>query len=865
LPTVPEASPPKPADLPLRFGDGGRFELRPAERRLFVDGSPATLGSRAFDLLVALVERRDRVVTKNELLDCVWPDVVVEEQNLHVQISHLRKVFGKDVLSTVPGRGYRFTAATLESPAEAAPAPDGPPPPPPPRPAGPRLFGRGVDLAELDAMLVQGSVTLVGPSGVGKTSLARAMAACWGGARAWVDLAALNDGQQIHGAVARALGGQLGEGDALPQLLRAAQGHASLLLVLDNAEHLIEPCAVLAGELVRGLPELRLLVTSQLPLAVAGERIKRLEPLRVLRADSGAAQPEGGVAEAATDDAVALLVERITAADQRFRVTPASRGLLESVCTQLDGLPLALEMAAARVPQIGLQAVHDALSQRFALLTRGNRGSAARHRTLHQALEWSYHLLGAPEQALFRALGVFAGGFTLELAVALVAGDGQAGGDSRWDVVDRLATLVDRSLVTVSADDPPRYRLLETMRAFGLELAQRTPGAAPHAGQVSELDAARRRHAMAVFDVFRPFLRGPIGPGPWLAEMENAREACRWAREHDLSLAAQLTAALSRPTTFTIWRAEVKQWLYALEPAMRSDAGVALPLEVRVLWWSERARVAVIASEIAAAPAAYAMALARSLGDPVLMLRSAVVRVRATPPGDDLDAACAELRALAAGLSDATITQRLMIQGALVNADLARRDFHAVLEGRRRELALAREEGVARQIDAVESNLVLALFTVGRHDEAAQVGLALVARIEAAPGGGEDNGNLPWALTGTIAALVSAGRLAEAQPLAQRMWSTATRFAIPWIAIPPLVRLASARGRHEAAVQLIGYAQQLHASNDVDVDPADQDLLTAVQARVAAELGADAAEALLAAGRKLDTGAARALAVAGPG
>jgi len=866
---VPEA--PSPQDQPLRFGDGGRFELRPAERRLLVDGSPAALGARAFDLLIALVQRRDRVVTKNELLDCVWPDVVVEEQNLHVQVSHLRKVFGKDVLATVPGRGYRFTATTLttlttlEPLAAAAPPPSGSSAPtacaapPPPRLSGPRLFGRGVDSAELDALLASGSVTLVGPSGVGKTSLARAAAARWGGTQAWVDLAALNDGRQIHGAVARALGGQLGEGEEVPQLLRAAQGHASLLLVLDNAEHLIDACAVLAGELMRGLPDARLLVTSQLPLAVAGEHIKRLEPLRVNDNDDGGE---------AADDAVALLVERITAADQRFRVTPAARPLLEAVCTQLDGLPLALEMAAARVPQIGLQAVHDALSQRFALLKRGNRDAAARHRTLHQALEWSYQLLGAPEQALFRALGVFAGGFTLDLAVALVAGDSEAGSDPRWDVIDRLAALVDRSLVTVSVDDPPRYRLLETMRAFALEQAQRTPDAAPKAGagmgEVSELDAARRRHAAAVFAVFQPFLRGPVGPGPWLAEMENAREACRWAREHDLAMAALLTTAIARPTTFTIWRAEVKQWVCALEAAMRSEAGVALPLEVRALWWSERARVAVISSEIAAEPAEHAMALARSLGDPVVMLRSAVVRVRATPPGEALDAACAELRALAAGLTHATTNQRLMILGALVNADLSRRDFPAVLEGRRQELALAREEGAARQIDAVESNLVLALLAVGRDDEAAQVGLALVSRIEAAPGGGDDNGNLPWALTGTIAALVLTGQLDHAQALAERMWSSATRFAVPWIAVPPLLRLAHARGRHEAAVQLVGYARQLHANHDVDVDPAEHDVMVAVQAQVAAALGEPATEALIAAGRRLDAAAAKALAVDGP-
>jgi predicted ATPase/DNA-binding winged helix-turn-helix (wHTH) protein len=839
-----------PSDLRLRFGADGRFELRPAERRLLVDGRPAALGARAFDLLIALVERRDRVVTKNELLDCVWPETVVEEQNLHVQISHLRKVFGKDVLSTVPGRGYRFTAAAYTPPAAASPdpAPAAAAATVPPRPAGPRLFGRAADLDDLAAQLASGSMTLVGPSGVGKTSLARAVAARWSGAQVWVDLAALAEGHQIAGAVARALGAQIGDGDPLPQIVRAAQGQAALLLVLDNAEHLVETCADLASGLMRGLPDARLLVTSQLPLAIAGERIKRLEPLRVEERDAG----EGA------DDAVALLVERITAADPRFRVTPASRGLLEGVCTHLDGLPLALEMAAARVPQIGLQAVHDALSERFALLTRGKRDAAARHRTLHHALEWSYHLLGASEQRLFRALGVFAGGFTLELAVSLMVEGG--GDDSRWDVIDWLATLVDRSLVATSTDDPPRYRLLETMRAFALEQAERA--AAQRPGEENELDGARRRHAAAVFAIFQPALRGQLGPGPWLAEMENAREACRWAGGHDLARAALLTSAIARLTTFTVWRPECKLWLDALAPAMTSEAGAGLPLEVRCHWWNERARAALLAVKPAAADAETAMTLARALGDPVLMLRAAVVRVRANPPGVVLDDACAELRSIAAGLQELSIAQRLMIEGALVNADLSRRDFAAVLEGRCRELALARESGQRSYIDAVESNLVLALLALERAEEAVEVALALVARIQSAPGG-DDNGNLPYALSGAVSGLVSVGRLADAAALAARAWSSATRFAVPWIVVAPLARLAWAQGRQEDAIRLIGYAARLHASLGYEIDPADAEAMDALRARALEVLGEARVAALVAAGLALDEGTAQSLAGAG--
>ena len=620
----------EPHAPPLKIGATGRFVLQPGEHRLLVDGQAAALGRRALDLLITLTSRPDHLFSKHELIDRVWPGLVVEEANLQMQIANLRKVLGGNAIATVPGRGYRFVAPIVqatpslrahEPPAQAAQAAQAAQPTtaspaaavPSSRSSG--LFGRGADLERLEGLLQPGAcITLVGPAGVGKTRLARAVAERTEG-NVWVDLASLSRGEEVAGAVARALGASLSEGDAAPQLLRALHGKA-LLLVLDNAEHLIDACAELAT-LLRPLAALRLLVTSQLPLAVAAERVQRLQPLALPGAD---AQDDDGDDGGLADGALALLVERIVAADHRFSATAAALPALRSICTQLDGLPLALEMAAARVPLLGLQGVHDALAQRFALLTRGHRDSAPRHRTLHHALDWSYQLLGAAEQRLFRALSVFAGGFTLELAVALMD-DGKR---ERWDIIDELATLADRSLVVVGTENPPRYRLLETMRAYAIEQLRQASTPA------DEENAVRRRHAAAMLALFSRYQPdNNVAEAQCEAEMVNVREAIAWAQAHDLAVAAQLTAWVTPVTNFTVWRQESTGWLRALEAAMEQPAGQALPAPVQAAWWTEFARTASIRRDPRAAAASQrALALWDTVGDPRRALLAACVCVR---------------------------------------------------------------------------------------------------------------------------------------------------------------------------------------------------------------------------------------------
>lgn len=818
---------------PLRFGPGGRFELRPAEYQLLVDGQPVVLGGRALDLLMVLAARLHEVVTKKELLDIVWRGLVVEENNLRVQVNALRRVIGESAIATVPGRGYRLSVA-LHAQTEAAK-----PPPPAGGPAvaaAQRLFGRGGDLARLEALLQAGNgcVTLVGTPGVGKSSLARAALRRWPGRGAWVDLAPLSQGREVDGAVTRSLGIQLDGVDPFAQVTRVLDGDATpLLLVLDNAEHLIERCAEWAARLQSSA---RLLVTSQLALGVGGEHVLRIEPLPV-----GTGDPAGG------DGAMALLIDRICAADSRFQVAPESQPLLGAVCLQLDGLPLALEMAAARVPLMGLRAVHDALAERFALLSRGRRDSPARHRTLQDALAWSYGLLAPAEQCLFRMLGVFAGGFTLELAVSMNA-DEHVG---RWDVVDGLATLVERSLVSVSGEDPPRYRLLETMRAFALaRLGSPGPG-----DPADEGPSARRRHAAAVLALF---VRGNDRTDECLAEMENARDAFLWAREHDLATAAQLSMGAARVIGFTIWRQEVTDWMLALQPAMERSPGQALPLPLRAGWWRMLSYVLLVRRDRASRPASMqAVALYRQLDQPAELQGALGYLVRSiTEPGPDLDQACAELRqSAAAGFASPQAEMRLY--GALAEAARVRGDHAELLACREQELRLAREASHQHMVEAAETNICAALIELGRHREAAERARTLLQRLETAGGG--NNANLPWALLMLGKALLESGCFDEARSVVPRLLAAERRFGTT-IAWAWILRLLAVQGRLDAAGRLLGYVRGLWKRSPDSQDLGELEALDDVSAAVRAGLGGDTAAALEAEGAALGDEAAATLA-----
>jgi predicted ATPase/DNA-binding winged helix-turn-helix (wHTH) protein len=541
-------------------------ELHPAQRVLRLGGRDCQVGARAFDLLLALVERRDRVVPKSELLELVWPRVVVEENNLQVHISSLRKLLGARAIATVPGRGYRFVAplnddastVTLPGRAAASPAGDAALPTaasptrrsnlPPHRPA---LLGRADDLAHV-ASLIAGHrlVTVVGAGGIGKSRLAQAVGDTeleqWPDGVWWIELAGLGDAGLLPHALAQQLGLGLPEPEGGLQTLLDALAPRRMLLVLDNCEHLLEPMAELVERLLHAAPALRVLATSQEPLRLAAEQQYRLDPLAVPR--------DAAVPGARGFGALVLFESRVRAAMPRFELADADLPLAIDLCRQLDGMPLAIELAAARVPLLGLRTVHARLRERFLLLTAGTRTALRRHQTLRAAMDWSHALLTDSQRALFRRLGVFSGGFTMELAQALCVADGA--GDE-WAVLEQLSGLVEKSLVVADACEPVRYRLLESPRAFALEQLAAS----------GETAATVQRHAAAMLQFLRraddgnmdSTLRTDEYACVVLPELDNLRAAYNWAtgeggeRAIAIALAAHAGPLIDYSSEFADW------------------------------------------------------------------------------------------------------------------------------------------------------------------------------------------------------------------------------------------------------------------------------------------------------------------------
>ena len=301
---------------------------------------------------------------------------------------------------------------------------------------------------------------MLGAGGIGKTRLAQAVSRRLVGAYAngvwWVDLAALTSADKIAPAIANAAGLQLGDGDAVASARGCAFSRESLL-VLDNCEHLVADVARIAHELLASAPGVRVLGTSQEALRVSGEYLYRLAPLAI--------PPVGApLQEARTYSALQLLERRAQAANRHFSLGDDTVAAAIELCRQLDGIALAIEMAAARLPILGIDGMRERLGERLRLLRATTRDAPARHQTLRATLDWSHSLLTAGEQAVFRRLSVLVGSFRLDTAQAVAAN-----GVDEWAALDALAALVDKSLVQLEGVEPPRYRLLETTRIYASE------------------------------------------------------------------------------------------------------------------------------------------------------------------------------------------------------------------------------------------------------------------------------------------------------------------------------------------------------------------------------------------------------------
>jgi DNA-binding winged helix-turn-helix (wHTH) protein len=403
----------------------GNFDLNPSERMLVAGGKPLELGARAFDMLLVLVENHGRLVNKATLLERVWPRLIVDENNIPAQIASLRRVLGAGAIRTVPGFGYRLELeVSAAGSAEQAPATHSAPRELPrlsvPRRAWPdrlgSLVGRDDDVRAVQEALGRSClVTVVGVAGVGKTRLAQEILGREsekpGAAVAWVSLAPLDDVRHVSSAIALALGISLPDGLDGFAALRHAVENVPLLLILDCAERLGDALATPLAALILQTQGVRALVTSQAPLGIAGEIVYRLPVLPV-------PDPRIPLADAAGYAAVALFAERVAAADRRFELTTTNTSMVAEICRRLDGIPLALELAAARVPALGLDALLERLDDRFRLLRLAGRSLDSRHGALHTAFDWSYGLLAPSEKRVFNRLGTFAGSFSLKTAAS---------------------------------------------------------------------------------------------------------------------------------------------------------------------------------------------------------------------------------------------------------------------------------------------------------------------------------------------------------------------------------------------------------------------------------------------------------------
>lgn len=519
----------------------GTFRLLPTQRLLLDGETPVRLGSRALEILIALVERPGELLSKKALLARAWPSTHVEEGNLKFQVAALRRALGdgrdgRRYLETSPGQGYRFVAAvTVGNDA----TPSGP------QPAASthrhNLPGRITHLvgrSDLVARFVerlprQRLLTLVGPGGIGKTAVALALAERLIGAYedgVWlVELARLADPTLVRSAVAAAVGAEVNPEDPLSSLVTALRDKR-MLLVLNNCAHVVDAVATLVVAILRGAPGVHIVATSREPLRVEGEHVHRLGPL-----ESPPASARLNAAEALRFPAVQLFVEQAAASIGGFELRDEDAPVVGEICRKLDGIPLAIELAAARVGVLGLRCLAAPLEDRLRVLTSGRRMALAHHRTMRAALDWSYNLLTASEQTVFLRLAIFAGGFTLAAAAA-VAGDASRSGDQ---IVELVLELAAKSLVAADADDAePRFRLLDTTRAYALEKL----------AESGEREAMARRHAAYYADLFETSAHDSADADnmstPLALELDNLRAALAWAfgPKGDLSTGVRLAA-----------------------------------------------------------------------------------------------------------------------------------------------------------------------------------------------------------------------------------------------------------------------------------------------------------------------------------
>ena len=530
----------------------GPFELSIGNRLLTNGAKVVPLGARAMDLLIVLVEQANQVVGRRTLIERVWPKRGAEQVSLRVHISALRKALdqsdpGRRYIANVPGRGYSFTVpvTSLSSPTSADIKPS----------SGSRLparlmrmLGRKDALVAIQTKLAeQKFVTIVGPGGIGKTTLAVAvaheMSATFKGQVHFVDLGALGGASLVAPAVATSLGVSVQTNNVVPALIDRLQERPTLI-ILDCCEHLVDGASAVAEELIRRVPTLHLLATSREAMRVEGEHVYELCALACPPDDRSLSAHD-----ALQYSAVQLLIDRVRAVRGDFELVDMDAPIAAGICRRLDGIPLAIELAAGRVDIFGLSKTASLLDERLNLSWVGRRTAVPRHQTLNAALEWSYDLLGDAEKQVLRRLSVFAGGFTFEAAVAVVADETI----DETNVSDCLWELRSKSMIAVRGEG--RLRLLDTTLAFA---SQRLAGS-------DEENVCRRRHALYFCDLFKQGAATDEHETlkAFGDEVDNLRTALNWAFsvEGEAKIGVELAAASAGTWMAMALLTECREWM----------------------------------------------------------------------------------------------------------------------------------------------------------------------------------------------------------------------------------------------------------------------------------------------------------------
>jgi predicted ATPase/DNA-binding winged helix-turn-helix (wHTH) protein len=784
---------------PYRFG---RFALDPAERRLSANGVPVPLGETPFQILLMLVENGGDVVGKDDLISRVWGHAAVGDNRLHVHMNALRRIVGDECIATKQGRGYRLTLKVRsagETPVQPiAKAGGGNLPALWTAKEGPtRLIGRQQELATISERLGSSRiVTLTGPGGVGKTRLAVLAASQNAGRFAdgvWlVELAVLSDAELIPATIAAVVGVKTGHAATPLETLARHLARKSLLLVLDNCEHLTASVARTCETLLSAAPSVHILATSREALTCAGETILPVPPLDV--------PPEGQTDSKSLRamPAVELFTERATNVSASFRMSDKDVATVARICRRLDGLPLAIEMVAGWGGLMGVESLEAEFQGPATSWVRAGHTVPPRHATLRATLEWSYALLSDIERVVLRGIAVFPGGFTLQAAKAVLIGNGVA----QDDLFACIASLIRKSMIA-KVPDAQRHRLLGTTRAFMLQKLSAS----------GESDVLRRRHAMFVLETLRTASEDweSTGDADWVAQygslVDDLRAALGWAMQQNAE--PEVVIALAG-ASWPLWhelslRTEGQHWLSDAAKQLRHDTPPALEAQLRrglgdVLSVSGAVKAA--HAELTLAADIYrALGARHDLGGTLANLGYTSLSLNFMEKAEACAVeACAILenvgrpRTLAMAYST-----RITIETRLGHTEAARRIADKAIR-------LCEVSGAERAAFVIAANHIEATLETVDPERAVSLGYELVARLRET----SYSDILGFASGVTAAALIERGDLDDALVLARESVPLLREHGMLFWLFDHLALRAGLEGRLSDGALLAGYATDAH-------------------------------------------------------